>query len=269
MPWARIDDGLHANEKFAAISLGATGLWTLCLSWTTDQLKDGFIPKAMVTRLGGCDALDLAQELVAAGLWEEAEGGYQVHDYLEYNPPSTKVIAEREAAKARMTRRRTEQKPNIDEGSPDVRPNFARSSPSPTPHSPLPVRGKAGSAVEKHGEAAAEPAKEPEKPELPRPRLMGKAAEVEQILQSADTNPLRKHWRAALEQRCNDAGGTIASKSPYALHVLKGWLAGDGAPEIPQPEPPPPSNAPPPWAGKKLLGPLQRARLLEQQEAQA
>lgn len=139
MPWARIDDGLHANEKFAAISLGATGLWTLCLSWTTDQLKDGFIPKAMVTRLGGRDAADLVSELVQAGLWDEVEGGYQVHNYLEYNLPAEKVIAEREAAKARMTRRRSEQKPNFDDGSADVRPNFARSSPSPTPHTPHPI----------------------------------------------------------------------------------------------------------------------------------
>lgn len=77
MPWAKIDDGLHANEKFAAVSLGATGLWTLCLSWTTDKLKDGFVPTAMVNRLGGRDGQDLAAELVEAGLWDEAEGGYR------------------------------------------------------------------------------------------------------------------------------------------------------------------------------------------------
>ena len=152
MAWAKVDDELHTNEKFASISLAATGLWTLCLSWTCHQLKDGFVPAGIVRRFAGGDCTAVT-ELVEAGLWEEVPGGYQFHDYLQYNPPAEKVIAEREAARERMGRRRGEPRsnspdnshdvqPNDLECSGDVRPKFARTSPPPEPDpDPVPRPG--------------------------------------------------------------------------------------------------------------------------------
>lgn len=86
MSWAKIDDQLHANEKFAAVSLSAVGLWTLCLSWAADRRSDGRLPVAIVRRLGGHDTEPLASELVAAGLWNPLEGGWEIHNFLHYNP---------------------------------------------------------------------------------------------------------------------------------------------------------------------------------------
>lgn len=83
MAWAKVDDELHTNEKFASISLAATGLWTLCLSWTCHQLKDGFVPAGIVRRFAGGDCTAVT-ELVEAGLWEEVPGGYQFHDYKQH-----------------------------------------------------------------------------------------------------------------------------------------------------------------------------------------
>jgi hypothetical protein len=38
---------------------------------------------------------------VEAGLWDEVDGGYQVHDFLEYNPAATNVKERREADRIR------------------------------------------------------------------------------------------------------------------------------------------------------------------------
>jgi hypothetical protein len=220
VPWAKIDDGLHANEKFAAVSLGATGLWTLCLSWTTDKLKDGFVPSAMVSRLGGRDGQDLAAELVEAGLWDEAEGGYRFHDYLDYNPPAEKVIAEREAAKERMSRRRSEHAPNTETRSGEVRANNTRSSRSPVPV-PDPVPSRSSNDVVQRADA--------------RPTSAASKAteQLEAILQEADGDPRRSHWRSCLETLLTAEAPRIRHRAPYALATVQAWLEGRDAPPVP------------------------------------
>ena len=92
MPWAKLDDNLHANDKMACVSLAATGLWTLALSWTAQQLKDGFVPTGILRRFAGAALDALAAELVSAGLWVASEGGYTFHDYLKYNPQANEVL---------------------------------------------------------------------------------------------------------------------------------------------------------------------------------
>lgn len=188
MSWAKIDDELHANEKFAGVSLAATGLWTLCLSWTCHQLKDGFVPASIVRRFAGADSAVVA-ELVEAGLWEEVSGGYRFHDYLAYNPPAEKVLAEREAARERMGRRRSdtirriaddtshEEEPNNSECSPELRPNFAPRSPSPEPdplgiHTTLVRNGTqcAGAGPPEGRETTSRPTRRDTPPEQPAER---------------------------------------------------------------------------------------------------
>lgn len=45
----------------------------------------------------GASGNRLPGQLVAAGLWEPMEGGWQIHDYLDYNPSRDQVLEEREA----------------------------------------------------------------------------------------------------------------------------------------------------------------------------
>lgn len=84
MPWARIDDALHSHPKILQTSLAALGLHLLGLSYAADYLTDGFLPTPWVRRT--TDDPELAGELVQYGFWIEAEGGYRIHDYLDYNP---------------------------------------------------------------------------------------------------------------------------------------------------------------------------------------
>lgn len=101
MPWVRLDDAFPDHRKLAKLSAWrplAGWLYVLGLAYCNRQLTDGRIPKVHVDmgRLDGFTGLDLngqpiqpsqvAEELIAVGLWEEDEHDYIVHDYADYQP---------------------------------------------------------------------------------------------------------------------------------------------------------------------------------------
>jgi len=147
MPWSKLDDEFYDHPKVVEAGTLGAGMFTICLSYVGRKLTDGFIATAMIRRL--CADLDdpiaLADRLVDVGLFERAEGGYQIHDYLEYNPPAAKILAERYAAKERMRAARAANGQfGEQERSGDVPAQFTgtladvQSAPSPSP-SPSPV----------------------------------------------------------------------------------------------------------------------------------
>lgn len=102
MSWVKLDDKFYSHPKVASIEnkmLEAVGLHTLALSWSAAQLTDGFIPRPQAARLAGGNVDDLISALLQAGLWDNSERGYQIHDYLDYNPSREQVLAQREAQK--------------------------------------------------------------------------------------------------------------------------------------------------------------------------
>lgn len=118
MAFARTETGVLNHPKFVGLDPGAIGLWALGNAYCWDQLTDGFIPAEQVPRLLSWvppkRVMAWAAALVAAtcngrfprGLWESVPGGYQVHDWLDHNPPASKIIADRDAARERMRQRR-------------------------------------------------------------------------------------------------------------------------------------------------------------------
>lgn len=138
MTWVKLDDQFADHPKIAGMgSLAPLAGWlhVCALCYCARYLTDGFIPAGQVQRLASFEGTDV-QELVAAlidvGLWERAERGYQVHDYLEYNPTRESVEAERQQARERMQ--------NLRKCSGEVRANNSRSSVTPVPVPvPLPV----------------------------------------------------------------------------------------------------------------------------------
>jgi hypothetical protein len=83
--WSKIDDGFSDHPKVIEAGPLAGWLFVCGLCYCAKFLTDGFIPAAKVRRLADVDnAADLAARLVAVGLWEPRDGGYQVHDYLDY-----------------------------------------------------------------------------------------------------------------------------------------------------------------------------------------
>jgi len=80
----KVDDQVHSHPKVMATDPAALGLWVVAGSWCCAGLTDGFVPDYALTRLLP-GAAKLASKLVAAGLWIKVQGGYQFHDWQQFN----------------------------------------------------------------------------------------------------------------------------------------------------------------------------------------
>lgn len=99
MGWFKVDDQLAFHAKIVAAGNSAMGLWIRAGSWSSAQLTDGFIPAHMANAMANgmanpCDT----DALVMAGLWDEVDGGFQFHDWSDFQPSADE---EREKRKAR------------------------------------------------------------------------------------------------------------------------------------------------------------------------
>ena len=86
--WVRVDDQMPNHRKFIAMPHKerdrAIGIHLRALCYCNAQHTDGFIPDGFIESLyrGAPIALLLAD----AGIWERAEDGWRIHDFLEYQP---------------------------------------------------------------------------------------------------------------------------------------------------------------------------------------
>lgn len=95
MTWGKVDDKLWGHPKWMATPAPARGLWITALSWCMDQGSDGHVPRHVLPFLGSTPRH--ANALVTSGLWETADGGWQFHDWLTYQPDAASVKAKRKA----------------------------------------------------------------------------------------------------------------------------------------------------------------------------
>lgn len=154
MTWFRVDDKLPGNRKVRKLGgdrLPAMGLWTLCGSWSSDHLTDGFVPSEEVRRYDPKERF--ARRLVDVGLWitvvQDEEPGYLFHDFHDFNPTSEKVLAEREASKERVRKWREARKSGTRNGASNGVGNGVRTGP-PTRPDPTPPKGGRGEGSGKH-----------------------------------------------------------------------------------------------------------------------
>lgn len=104
MPWVKFDDQYADHPKLDDVSDAAFRLHVTATCFASRYLTDGYIKLSTLPKL--CrheDPEAIANELVAAGLFDLAPGGYQVHDYLDYNPSKAEV-----EARTALQRRRSE-----------------------------------------------------------------------------------------------------------------------------------------------------------------
>lgn len=129
MSWLKLDDSFFRNPKVREVDAAARLLYLAALCYCGAQLTDGHVSTRSLPLLAidaDVDDVDaLAAQLVAAGLWHAVAGGYQVHDYLAYNPSREQVLAARAAARARMAAHRRRDGAR----SRELQENFAGSSP--------------------------------------------------------------------------------------------------------------------------------------------
>jgi hypothetical protein len=111
MTWFKVDGSFHDHPKFWNASEYAVCLWVRAGSWSAKQLTDGFVPDGMIQRWTR-NADVAAQELVDNGSWKRVEGGFQFHDWDQFNPSKEKVLRLRERGAERQARYRERSKGN-------------------------------------------------------------------------------------------------------------------------------------------------------------
>lgn len=103
MVWFKVDDRLPMNRKMAGVSLAAVGLWVEGGSWASGAQTGGTIPKQLLRLLHVESSEKLADELVAAGLWEDEGDQWRIHDFFDYNP-TAKEIEDLKASRSKAGR---------------------------------------------------------------------------------------------------------------------------------------------------------------------
>lgn len=134
MSWVRIDDQAPRNTKLVRAGPAACWLWVCGIAHSQSQLTNGFISLHILSMLGvkGVQRTNrLAKQLVSAGLFEKVEGGYMIHDYLEYNQAKAAVLQERAIDSLRKTEAR------MSRGEARNRLGFPRESTGPIPSHPV------------------------------------------------------------------------------------------------------------------------------------
>lgn len=92
---------MHSDSATLAAGNAAIGLWFRCGCWSAEHHRNGFIPDDIARLYAGRDQI---KALLAAGLWTQVDGGYQM-DWTG-NPTATEIQASRLATKSRVRRHR-------------------------------------------------------------------------------------------------------------------------------------------------------------------
>lgn len=143
MGWVKLDDQFSRHPKVLQAGPLSGWLHVCALNYCAQYLTDGFIPKSAVNGLADFTHEDIGQSsyvgmdfvpaLLKSGMWIEVDGGYQIHDYLDYNPSREDVQKKRQAD---LERKRNSDSPAMD--SARNRNGIHAESKRPVPR-PLPV----------------------------------------------------------------------------------------------------------------------------------
>jgi hypothetical protein len=82
------------------------GLMLIAVGWCDSNLTDGMIPrKALPAITLGLPSAELVEQLVSVGWWHEVKGGWQIHDYTDWQRSADEIRAKSDAArKAALSR---------------------------------------------------------------------------------------------------------------------------------------------------------------------
>ena len=97
MAWLKLDDQIFYNRKVARCDPETKLLYIVGLTYCANQLTDGEIPTDVLPLLAGMAGIDKQNAKQSAGklldvcLWVATPEGWQIPDYLEYNPSKEQV----------------------------------------------------------------------------------------------------------------------------------------------------------------------------------
>jgi hypothetical protein len=99
--WFKVDDRLAFHPKALAAGNAALGLWVRSGSYCGLMLTDGLVPAEQASTFGSPGQ---AKALVSSGLWVPVPGGYQFHDWQDFQPTREQVERRRAAGAERLRR---------------------------------------------------------------------------------------------------------------------------------------------------------------------
>ena len=110
MPWVRLDEEFPHHPKVVGVGPLGIAMQVVGLCYCNKFLTDGFIPSSAIPTFMDFTELDeqafnghggvcwiAVGKLVDAGIWNAVDGGYQIHDFADYQPTKAQVQAERNA----------------------------------------------------------------------------------------------------------------------------------------------------------------------------
>lgn len=206
MGWAKFDDAFTDHPKVAAAGPWGELLAMRAVIYCARQETDGFIPTGQLARLaaGIPSAKAKAAVLVTVGLWEETDGGWLIHDFLDYHPSKASRVAVREEASQRMR---------------EVRANRTKTSRNPDPD-PVPHKASASSEFDAfNAKRAVEAVRKRQRDGLPVKSPNGLARTI-----AADPEHVAESKRLWAHRECDACKGR-GSKSVYG--------AGSGMVDVP------------------------------------
>jgi hypothetical protein len=157
MGWVRIDDNAPHHRKMLTAGPAACWLWVCGLAYCQRMICDGFIPNEALPMLGVGNWKKPAGFLVSSGLWHKVEGGYQIHDYLDWNATKDEREAQMERKRQQTldrVQRHRSKRYTEDSNAPvtrvtksDVTHSPLHSSPTPLHSTPTPTASRASAPL--------------------------------------------------------------------------------------------------------------------------
>jgi len=142
MGWAKFDDQFTDHPKVQAAGPMAELLAMRAVVYCARYETDGLIRESVLPRLtvGITSPKRQISALIREGLWEETDGGWLVHDFLDYHPSRAEKDQERQAARERMANVRANKGRTKPEVRGEQQANTDRSSGYPVPSRPVPIQ---------------------------------------------------------------------------------------------------------------------------------
>lgn len=107
LPWVRLDSQWPHNPKFLQLvedkKWRSIVVYMAGLGWAGAQGQDGYLPAYALPMIHA--TRKEAIELVDVGLWDIAQGGWDIHDWSDYQPSNEETAKRSERARAAAQQR--------------------------------------------------------------------------------------------------------------------------------------------------------------------
>lgn len=101
MSWLRIEGRMPQHHKVAPLSDAAFRLHLTAMAWCVESKTDGAVPSVIPQTLTraplGKKLVAVLKELTDLGVWIPKPGGYQIHNFLQWNLSAADISARSEA----------------------------------------------------------------------------------------------------------------------------------------------------------------------------